>query len=80
MTLKLSSKESRRVEFVFGLLRLLWEEVKTLNRAKIKALYKIAVAHVRMKYFRPKKIPKKKELTLKERQALRQETAYRISS
>jgi hypothetical protein len=80
MTAKSSFKESARVKFAFGVLRLLWEELKTLNRVKIKSLYKIAVGYIRMKYFKPKKIPKKKQLTLGERMALRQEASYRLSS
>lgn len=62
MTSKPSFKESGRVKFAFGVLRLLWEELKTLNRVKLKSLYQIAVGYIRMKYFKPKSIPKKKEL------------------
>jgi hypothetical protein len=80
MTTKSSFKESGRTKFALGVLRLLWEELKTLNWVKIKSLYKIAVGYIRMKYLKPKRIPKKKELTIEERRALRQEASYRLSS
>lgn len=64
---KFKFQESGRVKFVFGVLRLLWEELKTLNWVKIKSLYKITVSYIRMKYFKPKRISHKKELTLEER-------------
>lgn len=49
-------KESGKKRMVKGMFRYFWEELKTLNHAKIKSLSQIASGYIRMKYI---KTPKK---------------------
>ena len=43
-------KESGKRSMVKGLFRFFWEELKTLNSAKLKSLSLIATGYLRMKY------------------------------
>lgn len=52
MTKKVESGRSRLIK---GSLLYLWEEVKTMNLAKFKALYRMGTGYVRMKLIGPKK-------------------------
>lgn len=49
--------ESGKSRLIKGTLLYLWEEVKTLNRMKIKALTKIISGYIKMKYRDQKKLP-----------------------
>lgn len=48
--------ESGKTRLIKGSLLYLWEEIKTLNRMKIKALTRIISGYVRMKYRDQKRI------------------------
>jgi len=76
----MQTKPSGRRKFLTGIFQFLWAELKTMNRVKLKCLYKIGVGYVRMKYFGPKKIEKKKKIEKAHQLALQQETYYRLSS
>ena len=52
--------ESGKSRLVKGSLLYLWEEVKTLNRAKIKALMRILSGYIRMKLDQKKLIDYRK--------------------
>lgn len=60
--------ESGKSHLIKGSLQFLWEEVKTLNKFKIKALKRIVTGYFKMK-FRDKKVSEKKarEISLLER-------------
>lgn len=76
----MQTKPSGRQRFLTGIFQFLWAELKTMNWAKIKSLFKITIGYIRMKYFKPKKQIKKLELEKKEQQRLLRETSYRLSS
>ncbi len=71
-----TKSSSGRSKFMTGIVQFLWAELKTMNMAKLKSLYKIATGYVRMKYFGPKKIAKHKP----DRRREIEEAAYRLSS
>lgn len=50
-------KESGKVTLVKGSLAFMWEELKTLNFKKLRAMSKILVGYVRMRYFGTKRLP-----------------------
>lgn len=75
----MGTRRSGRQKFLTGVIQLLWEELKTINRVKIKSLYKIAVGYVGMKYFKKTK-PNKRLQIEKENQRLLRETSYRLTS
>lgn len=72
----MTTKTSGRTKFMTGIVQFAWAELKTMNVAKIKSLYKIGVGYVRMKYFGPKKVEKQKPVRRRELE----EAAYRLSS
>lgn len=72
----MTTKSSGKTKFFIGILQFAWAELKTMNMAKLKSLYKIGTGYVRMKYFGPKKIEKPKT----ERRREIEEAAYRLSS
>ena len=75
----MQTKTSGKRNFYAGIFQFLWAELKTMNAAKIKSMYKIGIGYIRMKYFSPKKRNKKLEMQ-KEKQKLLRETSYRLSS
>ncbi len=54
------TKKSGKEQFFSGLVEFAWAELKTMNMAKLKGLYKIAVGYISMKYFGPRRIEKRK--------------------
>lgn len=52
MTKKVESGKSRMIK---GSLLYAWEELKTMNMTKFKALYRIGTGYVKMKLFGPRK-------------------------
>jgi hypothetical protein len=75
----MQTKTSGKRNFYVGIFQFLWAELKTMNVAKIKSIYKIGIGYIRMKYFPPKKRNKQLEVE-KEKQKLLRETSYRLSS
>lgn len=59
-------KQSGRLKFLRGLFQFLWEEIKTINVAKLRGLYKILTGYVAMKLAR-----RRKRLTSAQSQNLR---------
>ena len=57
MTKKVESGKARLIK---GSLLYLWEEIKTLNMTKFKALYRIGTGYLKMKLFPSK--PKQKQI------------------
>ena len=51
----MTKKESGKSRLIKGSLLYLWEELKTMNMVKMKALYRIGSGYVKMKFFAPKK-------------------------
>lgn len=58
MTKKVESGKSRLIK---GSLLYLWEELKTMNMTKFKALYRIGTGYIRMKFFTKSKEKKRIE-------------------
>lgn len=52
MTKKVESGKSRLIK---GSLLYAWEELKTMNMTKMKALYRIGTGYLKMKFFGPGK-------------------------
>jgi len=52
----MAQNESGKARLIKGSLLYLWEEVKTLNRMKMKALARIISGYIRMKYRDQKRI------------------------
>lgn len=69
-------KSSGKITMIKGILQFLWAELRTMNMAKIKGLYKIASGYIAMKYFKPKRLPHHKPVRNRELE----EAAYRLSS
>ncbi|MBA2405491.1 MAG: hypothetical protein H0V66_12015 [Bdellovibrionales bacterium] len=74
------NKSSGKQKFFSGILQFLWAELKTLNRNKIRSLFKIGVGYLTMKYFAPKKLNKNEQLEIKHQKLLRQEHSNRLRS
>ena len=55
------SNKSGKHQMITGAMELFWHELKTMNMMKMKSLYKIARGYIRMKYFAPKRIEKRRE-------------------
>lgn len=51
------TRESGKLTLMKGTIEYLWEEVKTMNRRKLKALSRIMIGYLRMR-FREQKRPK----------------------
>jgi hypothetical protein len=49
-------KESGKARLIKGSLLYLWEEIKTMNKTKFKALTRILSGYLKMKFSDPKKI------------------------
>ena len=62
MTKKVESGKARLIK---GSLLYLWEEMKTMNMTKFKALYRIGTGYIKMKLFAPK--PKQKPKQIEQR-------------
>lgn len=73
----MSKSSSSKMKMATGILQFAWAELKTMNMAKVKGLYKIVVGYLGMRFFGPKKTTsQQKNIQRKEFQ----ETAYRLSS
>ena len=71
-----NKKSSGKIKFITGISQFLWAELKTMNTAKLKSLYKIGTGYITMKFFTPKKVVHQKPVRNRELE----EAAYRLSS
>ena len=54
--------ESGKSRLIKGALFYLWEEMKTLNRAKFKAMSRMLSGYLKMKFSHPKKISTQRKI------------------